>query len=376
MILYMPDVHLAQRTWTNSHKLTGDAYAALNKLTAYADAKYEKNKEYLDLFIGGDWYDSNAPHVDSILATLEFFGHFRDVYYIRGNHDSVQPSYMDICKRLEHIRVHNLDGEFHQCGTPDIWYTGISYCSRDKLMEALDMLPDAFFLDPARASQHLYLLLHTPMKHLLGFNDAYQLDVETLQTKLSRFAKGQVTVLVGDIHKRDTKQFDTGPIDFIHSGGSMYPRSFPETENRSEVTVLHPATGIIANFDCTVRDYYRYNYTTPEDWIAFRDKVYAEAVTHKYSLLPYVRVYMGVDQLINVLSHDPKRVLVDIEVRMEGAEVAEMQTSGATLSLTQAAIEEAGGEGALADMAEALVASNDPVEEINQWLEYWKVARL
>ena len=83
----MADAHIKCRTWTNYMGLQGDAYAAL-------DLVNEKLEGIDTLVIGGDWFDSNHPSSTDINQSFQFLRHFKSVFFIRGNHDNVQPSYL------------------------------------------------------------------------------------------------------------------------------------------------------------------------------------------------------------------------------------------------------------------------------------------
>ena len=89
--LFMADAHIKSRTWTNYMGLQGDSYAALDKISQ----KLTKQEQNINtLVIGGDWFDSNHPSSTDINQSFQFLRQFRSVFFIRGNHDSVQPSYL------------------------------------------------------------------------------------------------------------------------------------------------------------------------------------------------------------------------------------------------------------------------------------------
>ena len=112
--LFMADAHIKARTWTNSTLLQGDAYAALDKLSASPLSD--------TLVIGGDWYDTVRPSAEDVQHSNDFISGFKQVYYVRGNHDGRETCFLDLLPGAEPL------GEQPAiiCGHP---FCGVHYTS-------------------------------------------------------------------------------------------------------------------------------------------------------------------------------------------------------------------------------------------------------
>lgn len=360
--LFMADAHIRSRTWTNSMQLGGDAYAALEKIPDELD-RMVSYPPALRLVVGGDWFDSNRPSAEDLLRTRQFMRRFKYVGYIRGNHDSCSPSFLSSI--FDDGDPWIGDGLTR---VPGAWQlVGLDWnASADKVREDI-----AGMLSTADSRLPLYLVLHASFKHLLGFDGAYQLDAEWIK---DTFKDRCVRVLVGDIHTRHTLEL---PHDgWIHSPGSLYPRSWDKVQEPCCVSLIDPDTGGIRDVPCDVRRYVQLEYAGQPELIKELQRMSEE---HEDGMLDtFVRVVVpeGAPPL-------PRTSVPHVQLQSVSAiddnEEAPGETPQAVAddrSLLQAVVEECGDDRDLADMASALVASDDPLKEIEQWLEYWKVERI
>ena len=119
--LFTADVHMKRRTWTNSTLLQGDATAAFGKVCRDTSVMAAGG-----IIIGGDLFDSNRPSSQDLIDVIDIItGNFDSCFYISGNHDSVQPPY------LEAFRDTSDDPVFHlwdlDNSNPQYYQTGCRY---------------------------------------------------------------------------------------------------------------------------------------------------------------------------------------------------------------------------------------------------------
>ena len=359
--LFMADAHIRSRTWTNSMQLNGDAYAALTKVAGQLPGSVDS------LIIGGDWFDSNRPSSEDLVRTLEFLRGFSSVSYVRGNHDSCVPSFLEALSAWDGGGVRELTADAGTTGTCQC--RGVSWLPsadglREQILRARDMM------NPFRP---LYLVLHASFKHLLGFDGAYQLDAEWIK---DTFKDRCVRVLVGDIHTRNTLELPNG--GWIHSPGSLYPRSWDKVQEPCCVSLVDSDTGEIRDVPCDVRRYVQLEYAGQPELIKELQRISEE---HEDGMLDtFVRVVVpdGAPPLPRTsVPHVQLQSVLDVHedaVQVGDDDPSWSATRDATL--LQALLDECGDDKDLADMASALVASDDPLKEIEQWLNYWKVERI
>ena len=87
--LLVADAHIKRRTWRNSPLLTGDASASLDRLSEWLEGQTDRPDT---LIMAGDWFDDNLPRPSDLEDSLMFQRRFRNVWGIRGNHDTALPS--------------------------------------------------------------------------------------------------------------------------------------------------------------------------------------------------------------------------------------------------------------------------------------------
>ena len=374
--VFMADAHIKSRTWTNSMQLTGDAYTALNmlvdKLREYSiDAATKKRQPVTTLVIGGDWFDSNRPSSTDILRTNYFLDQFKWVYYIAGNHDNVTPSYLSVFDCNRTVAIRQLTETPIKLGDQDgAWIAGVSWMSSaEKLQETIQRICDMWRTEHT-ASDVLYLVLHTSFQHLLSFDGAYKLTQEFIN-EVTRGMK--IRVLVGDIHVRNTGRFteDENPNDrYIHSPGSLYPLSIDQISQPHAVSLIDALSGEITDVPVKVRSYSILKYSTDEALRALYDRIVSATVNDP--LQPFIRVVVPADADVHInTSQFPGAVMQVVRESSDDPDARVVSTSGCTL--VQAAVAEAGDNELLGQLVEALLSADDPLQELNDWLEFWNV---
>jgi DNA repair exonuclease SbcCD nuclease subunit len=138
------------------------------------------------------------------------------VYYIEGNHDRQRPGSPPLLKSfptiqlLESVTEHRWENTLLR----PLRLCGFGSQPGELLKEKLHELENKFSQSPVDI-----VLLHQPFKHLLGFADAYDMELEDLPA-------GPCYV-VGDIHTTDIRQISGGGL-FI-SPGATVPRTIAES---------------------------------------------------------------------------------------------------------------------------------------------------
>lgn len=373
--LFMADAHIKARTWTNSLQLTDDSYTALNTIIETLPKLSDgsgRREPISTLVIGGDWFDSNRPSSTDILRTNYFLDQFSCVYYIAGNHDNVNPSFLSAfdCNRTVNVRLLTeipvkLDEQ------ENVWIAGIDWMSSsDRLQELItDICSD--WKAAHTAEEVLYLVLHTSFQHLLHVDGAYKLTQEFIE----RVTEGtSIRVLVGDVHVRNTSYIEhsDGHNRYIHSPGSLYPLSIDQIDHQHAVSVIDAVSGEITDVPVKVRSYSVLKYTTDERLM----ELYTRIVTSSehLPLCPFIRVLVGADEDVHIdVTQFPDAV---VQVLRESADMQEQRldtTHGCTL--IQAAVEEAGDDALLSQLVEAILVADDPLQELKTWLDFWKVTQ-
>ena len=372
-ILYIADAHVAKRTWANSTALSGDAYEALRKITERMEEREGGMPE--TLVIGGDWFDTNRPSSLDLIETLKFLRNFKNVFYIRGNHDSVKPSFLETDMReygYDPAEGAGMTVEFSG-GIQDMEpFTGVAGAcmagipwrdSADDLRAELSALAEKARAIPGLTRLHLFL--HTAFRHLLNIDGMWQLELGWLA---GAFEGLPVSVFAGHVHTRDSRT--AGGLAF-HSPGSMYPRSWDKVMQASCVSLVDVGTGDVEDVPCDCRQYYEVPWTGQRDFDAFLEQ--AEPDFEPSFLRPFVRIVLPTD------CADKPRVPDTVDhqvVRQRNAELVEERVHMDAATIEQAVSEECGDREDLKDMALALLASDDPVAEMDRWFDLWGVTRL
>lgn len=370
-ILFMADCHIRSRTWTNFMQLQGDAYCALQKVSDQLSSLKSPPKV---LVVGGDWFDGNRPSSWDVRETFRFLSQFELVLFVNGNHDKVEPSFLEILQGLgcTNVRVENLQNQSSRVIRFDnrFFIAGLNWMENaDQLKAAIREI--AVEYKSLGTDQPLYLVLHTSFQHLLGYEGSYKLTIHDVE---EIFGDSQVRVLVGDIHTRDLTHISDMNGSYVHSPGSLYPRSFDKVNEEYAVSLINTGTGEIKDLDCRVRLYYRYDYKSRDELDQLVE--IAKQESKDLPLPPFIRVVVPKYSEVKILQTDYDDVV--IQVVTEDSEDQEEITSRQLqeqYTLAQAVAEEANEDDDIRDLAVALIAADDPLAEIEGWLKFWNVVR-
>lgn len=370
-ILFTADLHIKQRTWTNSTLLKGDAYCSFGRVV---DAV--SNRQELDsIVIGGDLFDSNRPTSQDLLTVKDLLtSNFNACYYIRGNHDSVDPSYLEaITGSLE-------DDDFHLCRIDHNFYpmdehvymTGIEWVpSAADTWERLRQVVKDWRQLRTTPNDILYVVMHTSFQHLLGFDGAYDLTVDMIK---GLCGDDRINFLVGHIHTRDTLVYNSAGA-YIHSPGSLYPLSSDKMGDPCYASYIELSTGKIEDIPADVRKYVSVNITETDDllkWLDANGKAPAQG-----DLPTFVRVVVpeSYDQQIILPVSDQYIFKIDRLVAPRDAATTVRSSYSISQAIRDELADQANREMAI-DMAEEILASDDPVATIDKWLEFWGVKKV
>ena len=385
--LFLADFHVKARTWTNNTQVRGDAYEAMKQI---GDLAEEKGLD--TLVIGGDFFDSNRPTPDDLVQTVDFLSRFKQVYYIRGNHDSCDPSYLEGVSRILGTRnfVTQLNGQFVQLQNSS-YLTGISWMpSKEEYKHAVQSTLEYFRNEyPGKT---LYLVLHTSFQHLLAFDGAYTFDT----AEVAQWCKDtDVVLLVGDVHVRDTRRVAVFPPPadskgvlhnlgelIFHSPGSVYPLQFNETGSVKAVTLVDTAEDDynmrLRPLPVEVRKYATMRYSgtqnTLKDWLEnFNNGYYQEWSGY---LPAYIRIILdpGVEPP-HIIPSDYPNLVIQIQVEADEFDPGHaVDAADGTYTLEQA-INDEFPDPDVAEIANQLVKSPDPAGDLQEYLELWQVER-
>ena len=385
--LFLADFHVKARTWTNNTQVRGDAYVCMQQIGDFAE-----ENDLDTLVIGGDFFDSNRPTPDDLVQTVDFLSRFKQVYYIRGNHDSCDPSYLESVSRILGAKnfVTQLNGQFVHLGN-DSYLTGISWMpSKEEYRLAVQQTLDYFRKNyPERT---LYLVLHTSFKHLLTFEGAYTFDT----SEVAKWCKDMdVVLLVGDVHVRDTRRVavfpppaDTkgvlpnlGELTF-HSPGAVYPLQFNETDFAKAITIVNTAEDDynrrLRPQPVEVRKYASFHYTGTGDSL----KDFLENFNNGYHVdypdyLPaYIRVVLdtGVEPP-HIIPSDYPNLVIQIQLEADAFDPGHAIDSPDGSYTLEQAINDEFPDPDVAEIANQLVKSPDPAGDLQKYLELWQVER-
>jgi len=375
--LFMADAHIKIRTWTNNTILQRDAYAALRLIQGSVGAL-----PMSDLVIGGDWFDSNRPTSTDTLVTANFLKGFSDlqrVWYISGNHDNVSPSFFETLSVMDSsIRFIHLSDDIQRMNGRT-FIAGVDWMpSGEALLDRIAGIIANWSTRKTRTPEdRLYLVLHTSFRHLLGFDGAYKLTMEDVDA----MCKGEhVTVLVGDIHLRDTSVGKNGTV--FHSPGSLYPLSYDKIFEPAYVSLIDYTTGLIDDVLCNVRDYYEATVDEIPDGnvAAFLETLprSTQLISGVEPLPAFLRIVLNTDRVPSLEGVDTSKYVVQL-ARVDADEDRPLITVGnSTYSLNQAVLDEAKLEGddELVTMIESVITSDDVLQTTEDLLDQWGVERV
>jgi len=352
--LFMADLHIKARTWTNFPAVQGDAYEALKLVNARMDGRGLGD---VPVVLGGDVFDSNRPSSEDVLNLQRFLEPHRNVYYIRGNHDNVIPSWVSVaCPHA--VALDETPPVSLNDGT---YITGVSWnVSANALKERLKSLAEVLRM---YSPELVYIVLHTSFSHLLGIEDCSQMSLVWLT---ENFDGIPANFLVGDVHVRDITEWDGG--HYVHSPGSLYPLSWDRTLSPCAVSVIDVETGEIMAEDCTVRQY-----RTVSSLNASRTIRDIASSCMNDPLPPMV-------QLLNEgndfsLPEGLRVVVQHVAAAQTADEVSSSSADSSAYTVLDAIREECQGDDNLCTMLSALCSSDDPAGTLESWLAYWNVER-
>lgn len=236
--LWASDLHLKPASSYRKVLLAGDSFYALKQLEEYAI----KHK-VTDVILGGDVCDSNQPtgEVTNLLTAFvsNLKSHGITVRYTEGNHDKVNKNpYLPQEYYSEHRLLSGNGAIPLECETiGGLVIRGIDYCKGDKLIEKLETLEECDVL-----------CIHAGFRHLLGFEEAYDLEKEHIPETVKQ------AVLVGHIHVQNSSQTDRGV--WIHSSGSTYPWRVDEAQRKHGFLHFFDTTSNPKYVELDCRKYY------------------------------------------------------------------------------------------------------------------------
>lgn len=379
-ILILADCHIRKRTWSNFAKISDDAYHALTTILQTVDPLPEV------LLIAGDWFDTDRPSTTDILKSAEFFSHFRTVLYIAGNHDrhcgEIFEALQETSKKVKgtttfvDISKHNYVFTVRGCTTI---FAGLPYIHdskqfieeyTQKVLAAKNNYPDA----------NLTMVVHTNFEHLLGFEGAFHINLDQVKDIAADYP---VTVIAGHVHTRDTSKYSDGSRTYVHSPGSLYPSTFADAvkEDKPAVSVYSCDDGDLASFAVPVRSYADITFSTYEELDKALHDIAANADKQGYPLPSLVRLHITADMMnssITVPADIADKVVLQITTSTtEAQDVIINMAEGYSMAEAAREVLSAYGEDAeqLSEYAEALLESADPLDTLEEWLDFWGVMR-
>jgi len=239
--IWVSDLHVKPASSYRKTLLTGDAFYALDQIQRAAITRRVDA-----VILGGDVYDSNQPPGEAINRLALFIGELREngiaTYYIEGNHDRVNRNPYLPKVYYNEPRLLSSIGAIPINGMPvvidGLTIMGIDYLPAEKLRERLETQ------EPCDV-----LCLHAGFRHMLGFEEAYDLTKEHVPATVRK------AVLVGHIHTRSSTTTDRGV--YIHSSGSTWPWRVDEAQKEHGFFLFehgNVATPTYVQLDC--RKYY------------------------------------------------------------------------------------------------------------------------
>lgn len=351
--MFIADAHVKARTWTNNPQIQGDAYAALSKVAAIEDLPGT-------LVIGGDWFDSMRPSSEDMFRTSLFAERFDKVLYIRGNHDKSVPNWLASLPNAEQLTTTPVPiGDGHMAGldwVPDEEELQLQLSA--VCHEAMELPTDSI----------LYIAMHQPSRHLLGFDGAWKVDFAKVAEDFEQMAKSmRIVFLVGDIHVQDTRKF--GDIT-VHSPGCLYPLTEDTVNDPHGVSIVEGLD--IAHRQIKVRDYIEAHYANDTELEELIGE--AEAASASERLLP-PRISVVVPEGVKVST---SKAVVLQAVAAESDQSATQGTSerpSTECTMRDALMQACGDDKKLSSLALALYDSEDQAAAIESWLKFWKVER-
>ena len=357
--LILADVHTRQRTWTNNPLVSGDAYAALKLVR-------ETLATRCGLCISaGDLFDSNRPTSTDLLAVENCLMGFGRVLYVNGNHDSVDPAFVDVLDgKLELARLGVSPVTVLDCPVFGADYTA---CASENGIESV---LSAAVRHCSSGGRHATVVLHCAFRHLMGIDGAWHTSLEDVagilrKCGLSRDAR--MTIVCGHVHKRDVRPvpgFDG--VTFL-SPGSLYPtNSLYMRGDTPSVTLLDLATGDMEEAPVPVRLYGRVPVSGDVD------AEMARLAEGRLELPSYLQVVVPDGMADAPVPASTKDVIVQaVPETLQDEDIASALPDTTGYTLADAVADELDDDD-MKDIARSIVDSDDPLGTLNGLLAAWE----
>ena len=186
----------------------------------------------------------------------------------------------------------------------------------------------------------------------------------------------KIYFLVGHIHTRDTTVYNSAGA-YIHSPGSLYPLSADKMGEPCFASMIDLGNSQIQDIPATVRRYETVSINDIQgDIIPALDNAGFKP-EHVWSLPTFVRIIVpeGYDQPI--LLPETRDYVFKIERQLAHADVVQkVQTSYSIQQAIKDELADATNREMAVDMAEEILASDDPMATIEKWFEFWGVKKV
>ena len=303
MIFAMADLHIGAALRKRDPEFRDDSIQTLDKAT---DRMIEMaGGRPFALLLPGDVFDKDHVSGDSIQAFRKFVDRIEEaggeVHAIEGNHDR-QPNGTPLTaalgsRVLSHERPTIVQG---------LRVCGVSYMPPERLREILPIIPDCDIL-----------LLHAPMKSLLGFESASGL----LESEIPIGAR---CTIIGDVHVHRTLRTPLGAP--IHSPGPLHPCKIDEPFDTGFL-VIDPSSLEATLEPVVYRELVQLNLSEAES-----DEEIESMLTETIENLPDVG--SGVKPVLHVrATHLQEKDIARIRRRVDGLAVV-IETVGSKNALT------------------------------------------
>ncbi len=228
--LFLGDLHLAPRIWSNLPTVTGDGAVGLRDLFALS-AKLGCP----DVVLGGDIFDSNPPNSDQVTIFQELAARHVQcggrIWCYQGNHDKVAagtPWYATMPNWLLPV-THIGDGTPVEIG--GLRCVAYDYATKDDILSTLATLNEE--IQQGQQPPQV-LMLHQAFKEALGFEHAWNCEAAAVPPQIP-------LTLIGDIH---------APIEFSTPGGRAYYSGSSHPRNIDEIK--HAPSALAVRTDLSV----------------------------------------------------------------------------------------------------------------------------
>ena len=185
----------------------------------------------------------------------------------------------------------------------------------------------------------------------------------------------KINILVGHIHTRDTLVYNEAGA-YIHSPGSLYPLSSDKMGVPCYGSIITAETGHISDFSSDVRKYVSVNIAEIDDLSAYLAENKLEPEDWRW-LPTFVNIIVPEDYDKQLVLPETDKFVFKVDKRLASRQVAVQSTSN-VYTIQDAVREELQQEAnkeMVLEMAEELLASDDPVGTLDEWLTFWQVRK-